>query len=68
VLPDDVVITTSARYISAYERITGRTFTPGTQPASQRIAAAVAALRDTRSSADSTPRPDTLDPSRQATA
>lgn len=67
-LPDQVVATTSARYISAYERITGHTFLPGAQPASQRIEAVVAALRDTPPSADSSPRSDSLDRSRQATA
>jgi phosphoribosylaminoimidazole-succinocarboxamide synthase len=43
-LPDAVVAATTARYVSAFERITGRTFVPGEQPAAPRIARAVAAL------------------------
>ena len=35
---------TSARYIDAYERLTGATFTPGTYPAGPRIHAALAGL------------------------
>jgi phosphoribosylaminoimidazole-succinocarboxamide synthase len=43
-LPDDVVAATTARYVSAFERVTGRTFVPGEQPAALRIARAVADL------------------------
>lgn len=60
-LPDHVVAATSARYISAYERITGLTFVPGEQPAAERIDRAVARLRATTS-------PEPSDRSRQATA
>jgi phosphoribosylaminoimidazole-succinocarboxamide synthase len=42
VLPDEVWSETSARYIQLYERITGRTFEPGKQPAQSRIEANLA--------------------------
>jgi phosphoribosylaminoimidazole-succinocarboxamide synthase len=61
-LPAHVIAATSARYVSAYERITGNVFVPGAQPAAARIAHAVAALRDHPS-----PTPDTSNRSRQAT-
>ena len=48
-LPADVVALTSARYVSAFERITGTTFVPGDQPAAPRIARAVATLLQTSS-------------------
>jgi hypothetical protein len=35
----------ATRYIGAYERLTGRTFVPGTQPAGARIDAALARYR-----------------------
>ena len=54
-LPDEVVAASSARYISAFERITGQPFVPGAQPAAPRIADAVSQLRDT-SSSSSDPR------------
>jgi phosphoribosylaminoimidazole-succinocarboxamide synthase len=44
VLPDDVWSATSARYIDAFERLTGTTFVPATYPAGPRILAAVAGL------------------------
>ncbi len=44
VLPDAVWEATSARYVDAYERLTGTAFTPGEYPAGPRIAAAVAGL------------------------
>ncbi len=43
-LPADVWAATAARYIDAYERLTGTTFVPGTYPAGPRIHAAVAGL------------------------
>ena len=36
-LPDHVWTATTERYIDAYERLTGTTFVPGAQPASERI-------------------------------
>lgn len=45
-VPEDVWTATTARYIDAYERLTGLTFEPGTQPADARIAACVASLRE----------------------
>jgi phosphoribosylaminoimidazole-succinocarboxamide synthase len=36
-LPDDVVAAASARYVSAYERLTGLTFVPGGTPIADRI-------------------------------
>jgi len=41
VLPADVIDATTARYIDAYERLTGRSFEPGEQPAAPRIARAL---------------------------
>jgi phosphoribosylaminoimidazole-succinocarboxamide synthase len=41
VLGDDVIAATSARYIDAYERLTGQPFVPAPLPAGPRIAAAV---------------------------
>jgi phosphoribosylaminoimidazole-succinocarboxamide synthase len=43
-LPEEVWTQTTARYIDAYERLTGRTFQPAPYPAGPRILAAVAAL------------------------
>ena len=43
-LPAEVWEATSARYIDAYERLTGATFEPGVYPAEPRILAAVAGL------------------------
>lgn len=37
VLPNDIIAQLAARYISAYERLTGQEFIPGAQPASDRI-------------------------------
>ncbi len=37
-LPSDVIVQIAQRYISAYERLTGTTFTPGELPATARIA------------------------------
>ena len=47
VLSPDVVAATSARYVDAFERITGSTFVPGAQPIPERILRALAHL-DTR--------------------
>ena len=41
-MPDDFVAQVAARYIEAYEKLTGHTFIPGQQPAAERIAKAVA--------------------------
>lgn len=41
VMPPDFVAQVAQRYISAYERLTGQTFTPGEQPAHERIRAAL---------------------------
>ena len=41
VLPADVIDATTARYVDAYERLTGRSFEPGEQPAAPRIARAL---------------------------
>ncbi len=43
-LPATVWEQTTARYVDAYERLTGRSFVPGAYPADQRIIDAVAAL------------------------
>lgn len=40
-LPQDVIEATAARYVDAYERITGARFVPGEQPAEARIARAL---------------------------
>ena len=42
-LSDDIVTEVSARYISAYERLTGLDFIPGEQPPESRIEARLAA-------------------------
>jgi phosphoribosylaminoimidazole-succinocarboxamide synthase len=42
----EVWTATSARYVDAYERLTGLRFEPGATPADARIAACVAALRE----------------------
>jgi phosphoribosylaminoimidazole-succinocarboxamide synthase len=44
VLDDEVWSATSARYIDAYERLTGTNFVPAAYPAEPRILAAVARL------------------------
>lgn len=41
-LPPPVAAQVAARYIGTYERLTGRAFTPGAQPAAARIARALA--------------------------
>jgi len=46
-LPADVWSATSARYIDAFERLTGTTFVPGAYPADTRIHAALAGLETT---------------------
>jgi phosphoribosylaminoimidazole-succinocarboxamide synthase len=43
-LPEDVWTATSARYIDAYERLTGLAFEPGATPIADRIAACVEEL------------------------
>lgn len=45
-VPDDVWAATTARYVDAYERLTGLAFEPGPQPADVRIQTCVAALRE----------------------
>lgn len=37
-MPDDFIAQIAARYIAAYEKLTGRPFVPGAQPAAERIA------------------------------
>lgn len=44
-MPDAFIAQVSARYIVAYERLTGQTFEPGQQPAADRIRAALAGYR-----------------------
>jgi phosphoribosylaminoimidazole-succinocarboxamide synthase len=39
VMPDEFVAQVAARYIAAFERLTGQGFVPGRQPAAERIAA-----------------------------
>ncbi len=46
VLPDEVWLTTSQRYVSFFERLTGQQFVPGDTPIDQRIVAAVASLQE----------------------
>ena len=41
-LPEHVIAATTARYVDAFERLTGTTFVPGQQPAADRIARALA--------------------------
>ena len=69
-LPADVVAATSARYISAYERITGQTFVPGAAArrgsASPQLSPRCATLGDRHT--DSTTSLTTSDRSRQAPA
>ena len=43
-MPPDFVAQVAQRYIAIYERLTGRTFVPGAQPADERIAHALAEL------------------------
>jgi phosphoribosylaminoimidazole-succinocarboxamide synthase len=43
-MPDDLVAQVAARYIAAYERLTGRTFAPAIQPAVERISWNMAAV------------------------
>jgi phosphoribosylaminoimidazole-succinocarboxamide synthase len=45
-LPDSVWSETSARYIDAYERLTGMAFEPGEYPVGERIAAALDEIRE----------------------
>ena len=47
IMPDDVIAQVAERYVSAYERLTGNTFTPGEQPPAERIALSLAAYRVT---------------------
>ncbi len=49
VLPDDVWLNTSERYVSFFERLTGQQFVPGDAPIDQRIVAAVASLQESSS-------------------
>ncbi|HID51183.1 MAG TPA: phosphoribosylaminoimidazolesuccinocarboxamide synthase [Anaerolineae bacterium] len=44
VMPADFIAQVAARYIAAYERLTGQEFVPGAQPAAERILAAVGNL------------------------
>jgi phosphoribosylaminoimidazole-succinocarboxamide synthase len=44
-MPDEFVAQVAARYIAAYEKLTGHTFEPGQQPAAGRIAANLAHLQ-----------------------
>lgn len=44
-MPDDVRAQVAARYIAAYERLTGQVFVPGEQPAADRIARSLDAYR-----------------------
>jgi phosphoribosylaminoimidazole-succinocarboxamide synthase len=44
-MPADFVARVAARYIAAYERLTGQTFVPGEQPAAERIARNLAGYR-----------------------
>jgi phosphoribosylaminoimidazole-succinocarboxamide synthase len=37
IMPDDFIAQVAARYVSAYERLTGKTFAPAEQPAQARI-------------------------------
>ncbi len=47
-LPPEIAATAAARYIALYERLTGRPFVPGEQPAAARIARNMAAYREQR--------------------
>ncbi|HYN87015.1 MAG TPA: phosphoribosylaminoimidazolesuccinocarboxamide synthase, partial [Ardenticatenaceae bacterium] len=44
-MPDDLVAEVAARYVAAYERLTGEEFIPGEQPALARIANNLAGFR-----------------------
>ncbi len=44
-MPDDLIALVAARYIAAYERLTGQVFVPGQRPAAARIARNLAAYR-----------------------
>ena len=44
--PEDVVVELAKRYISAYERLTGETFVPASQPATHRISRVLFSLDD----------------------
>ena len=44
-MPDDFIAQVAARYIGAYERLSGCTFAPAEQPARQRIARNLAAMK-----------------------
>jgi len=46
-MPDEFIAEVAGRYITAYERLTGQTFEPGTQPAGQRIARSLEAYHIT---------------------
>lgn len=46
-MPAEFIARAAERYISAYERLTGLEFTPGEQPAAERIARAMEAYRAT---------------------
>jgi phosphoribosylaminoimidazole-succinocarboxamide synthase len=45
-MPDEFVARVAARYIAAYERLTGQTFTPGATPAAERITRNLAPYRE----------------------
>jgi len=37
-MPDEFIAQVAARYIGAYERLTGKVFVPGEQPVEERVA------------------------------
>jgi hypothetical protein len=41
-MPPEFIAQVAQRYIAAYERLTGLSFTPGAQPAAERIRQALA--------------------------
>jgi hypothetical protein len=43
-MPPEFVVQVARRYLSTYERLTGQSFTPGAQPAAERIQAAIKQL------------------------
>jgi phosphoribosylaminoimidazole-succinocarboxamide synthase len=45
-MPDEVIATVAARYITAYEHLTGQPFVPGAHPAEARIQRSMAAYRE----------------------
>jgi phosphoribosylaminoimidazole-succinocarboxamide synthase len=45
VMPDEIIAQVAARYIAAYERLTGNVFEPGEQPAAERIERSMDAYR-----------------------